>query len=195
MNGSGTTRGLWENRPVISSARDLTRRQRRMLAVRTALRISLTTAGLLAFYAVVPIHAETTAEVYTRLILAIAVISIVMAWQVVAILRSDHPQVRAIEGLLVAVPVFLVAFALLYLGMADTNGNDFSQSLDRVRAMYFTVTVLSTVGFGDIVPRTDPARIVVTIQMVLDLALVALVVRVFFGAAKTGLARRGEEPD
>ena len=37
-------------------------------------------------------------------------------------------------------------------------------------------TVLSTVGFGDITPRTDPTRVMVSIQMLLDLVLIGVVV-------------------
>jgi hypothetical protein len=57
-------------------------------------------------------------------------------------------------------------------------------------ALYFTVTVLSTVGFGDISPRTDGARITVMIQMLCDLALIAVVVRLIFGAASRAEEQR-----
>jgi hypothetical protein len=57
--------------------------------------------------------------------------------------------------------------------------------MDRVSAFYFTVTILSTVGFGDIAADSDLARLLVTVQMLLDLTLLAVVVRVFFSAAKS----------
>jgi voltage-gated potassium channel len=34
-------------------------------------------------------------------------------------------------------------------------------------ALYFTVTVFATVGFGDITARTDTARLLVTVQITL----------------------------
>ena len=43
----------------------------------------------------------------------------------------------------------------------------FSQKLDHSRALYFTITVFSTVGFGDITPTNDAARLAVGAQMLL----------------------------
>ena len=54
----------------------------------------------------------------------------------------------------------------------------------RTDALYFTVTVFSTVGFGDIVAVSQPARLVVTVQMLLDLLALGLVVRAFVGAVQ-----------
>jgi hypothetical protein len=62
--------------------------------------------------------------------------------------------------------------------------------MSRVGALYFTVTVFATVGFGDIVPVTDAARIVVMVQMVGDLVLVGVGVRVLLGAVQLGLERK-----
>ena len=58
-----------------------------------------------------------------------------------------------------------------------------------------TVTVLATVGFGDITAKTDPARLVVTIQMVADLILIAVVVRLILGAASRAGRREAEDED
>lgn len=56
-------------------------------------------------------------------------------------------------------------------------------------SLYFIITVFSTVGFGDITPKTDPARIVAIVQMLTDLAVLAVVVRLILGAATRGMAR------
>ena len=62
--------------------------------------------------------------------------------------------------------------------------------LDHTEALYFTVTIFSTVGFGDIVPKVDVARLVVMVQMIADLAFIAIVVRLIFGAASRATSRR-----
>ena len=52
--------------------------------------------------------------------------------------------------------------------------------------MYFAVTVFSTAGFGDITAKTEAARLVVTGQMIVDLVIIALAVKVIVGAVKRG---------
>ena len=49
------------------------------------------------------------------------------------------------------------------------TGNFSQEDLSRTDALYFTVTVFSTVGFGDISPTSESARLVVSGQMILDL--------------------------
>ena len=51
------------------------------------------------------------------------------------------------------------------------------------------MTVFTTVGFGDITPKTDTARLIVSIQMLLDLVVLGAVVQLLIKATKTSLAR------
>lgn len=51
------------------------------------------------------------------------------------------------------------------------------------------VSVFSGVGFGDIVPRSQPARLVVTTQMLCDLALLGAAARFVLDAVRGGLHR------
>ena len=59
--------------------------------------------------------------------------------------------------------------------------------------MYFSTTVFTTVGFGDITAKTEAARLVVTIQMWLDLVFLGLVVRLVVNAVKFSQQRRAVE--
>ena len=69
------------------------------------------------------------------------------------------------------VPLFLFLFASLST-MARSNPATFGGPLNRISAFYFTVTVFSTVGFGDITPKTGISQLVVTVQMLSDLAVI-----------------------
>ncbi|MFF0086027.1 potassium channel family protein [Streptomyces canus] len=95
-----------------------------------------------------------------------------------------------------AVPLYILAFAATYFLTAQADGSYFTQPMTRTGALYFSVTVFSTVGFGDITPKTDAARLVVTAQMLLDLLLLGFGVRVFVGAVNLGRQRRAQDkPD
>jgi hypothetical protein len=101
--------------------------------------------------------------------------------------RAEFPGLRAIRALGVAIPLFLVVFAVLYLSLSQASANHFSEPLDHTGALYLVITVFSTVGFGDITPEGDLARISVSIQMLLDLVVIGAVVRLLTTAAKTGI--------
>ena len=72
----------------------------------------------------------------------------------------------------------MLLFATTYFVMAHSNPNSFGMPLSRTDAMYFSSTVFTTVGFGDITAKSEAARLVVTVQMWLDLAFLGLVLRV-----------------
>jgi len=115
---------------------------------------------------------------------------VVIGWQTRSITRSQHPGLRAIEALAFTIPVYLLLFATTYFLMARALSTNFTESLTRTDALYFSVTVFTTVGFGDISAKTEAARLVVTLQMVLDLLLLGLVVRLFLNAVKRSQQRQ-----
>jgi hypothetical protein len=155
----------------------------------TGLRASATGFLVLVVYFTVPISDKPRTSVLLRLTLGLALFVAVLVYEVRAILRSNRPLLRAADAMALVIPTFIVVFAWTYLTMARSTPAAFSQPLDRISALYFAVTIFSTVGLGDIVPRSDPARVVVTIQMVADLIVIAVVVRLIFGAARGSAAR------
>jgi voltage-gated potassium channel len=168
----------------------LSRRDRRRRIARAVLRIVLTTGLLLALYALAPVPFVPAADAFVRLVAVLVLLAVVIGVQVASIRSASYPALRAVEALVTAIVVFLVSFALLYLGLANSAPASFNQPLDHVGAFYFAVTVLATVGFGDITAQTSGARLLVTVQMLVGLGLIALVVRVFSAAARAGAARR-----
>ncbi len=125
-----------------------------------------------------------------RLTAGLALFVTALTYEVRAIMKSSRPVLRAADALALVIPVFIVVFAWTYLTLAKSDPGSFSQPLTRVSALYFTVTVFSTVGFGDITPVTDSARVVVMAQMVGDLVFIAVVVRLILEAARGTLGTR-----
>lgn len=153
-----------------------------------------TTVLLVVVYYLLPLDRQAVAPKWVGLIVGFAVLVGVTAWQVRAILRSAYPTLRAIEALGVIVPLFLLAFAATYFLMAQAWETSFTQPLSRTDSIYFAVTVFSTVGFGDITARSETARIIVTIQMLADLAAIGLGLRVIVGAVKWARDREATGP-
>ena len=96
---------------------------------------------------------------------------------------------------------YLYAFAALYLGMSVSDPSHFTEPLSHVGAFYFTVVVASTVGFGDITPNDDITRIIVTGQMLVNIALIGVGVRAILAIGRcarpmlhTSPSRRLEMP-
>lgn len=169
---------------------ELQPRRRRQVVLRAALRVALTWVVLVGvYYFMPPLEKHISArEVITFGVGFFAVTAIVLD-QARRVVHAELPGVRAAEALAVVVPVFLLLFSTLYLSLSHTSASMFSQKLDHSTALYFTITVFSTVGFGDITPTNDAARLMVSAQMLLDLFLIGVVVRLLINAAKMGLRR------
>ena len=156
----------------------------------TGLRAAATGTLVLVVYFTVPVSAKPHASVLVRLSVGLAFFVAVLVYEVRAILRSDRPLLRATDAMALVIPVFIVVFSWVYLTMSLSAHNAFSEPLNRTAALYFAVTLFSTVGLGDIAPVSQAARAVVTIQMVADLIVIAVVVRLIFGAARGSAGAR-----
>jgi hypothetical protein len=152
---------------------------------------SLATAALaIAAYYLLPLD-NLHLSVPILLVTGTVALTALGTWQLAAIQRAEHPGIRAIEGLATTIPLFLILFAAGYFLMSSDQPASFkSGHLTRTDALYFTVTVFSTVGFGDITATSQTARLVVTAQMILDLLLVGLGIRLVLGAVKVGQGPR-----
>jgi hypothetical protein len=143
----------------------------------------------LVIYYTAPLVPRAHGAIWWRLTVAMALFTAVTSQQLQAIVRNARPMRRAVVALAVVLPLFVVVFSWLYLVVSRSTPAAFGIKMSRTTALYFTVTVLSTVGFGDITPKTDPARLLVSAQMVMDLILIAVVVKLILGTASRALQR------
>jgi hypothetical protein len=178
---------------MTNQAAALGRAKRRRLIAVALLRSLAAAVVLVALYYLLPLDRLTGVPLAVLLAIGLVVLLAVSAWQVRTIISAKDPAVRAIEALATTVPLFLLLFAAAYFVMAKTSPASFSGHLTRTDAFYFTVTIFSTVGFGDITAVSESARLVVTAQMILDLLILGLGIRVFIGAVQRG--RQRAQPD
>jgi hypothetical protein len=169
-------------------------REKRRAILGVIARVAVTWIVFIGAYFIYPVGNDSVVGTAVKLVVVVALVIGAILWQVRQILHDEYPELRAMEALGVILVVFLVAFSALYLSMSHSSGSTFTQSLDHMGALYFTVTVFSTVGFGDIAAKTDAARALVSVQMILDLVLIGAVARLLITVARTGLSPRSAEP-
>jgi Ion channel len=134
-------------------------------------------------YWLLPIQDRVNAGWVLRLVGGLLLTGGVLAWQVRSISKSTRPILRAVRGIVVSIGIFVIAFATTYLSISHGQSSSFNSELSKLDALYFTVTVVATVGFGDIVPRSNLARSVTTVQMLLDLVFIATAGRLLITTA------------
>ena len=154
------------------------------------LRSAAVIAALVATYYLAPLDRPLDVGTGLRFLLSLGALGVVVPWQVRGILAAGNPWLRAMQVVGIGFPVLLVLFASTYVVIATNVPDAFTEPLNRTDALYFTTTVFATVGFGDIAPRVDLARIVVTVQMLVGLIAVGVVAKVLFGAARISSTRR-----
>jgi voltage-gated potassium channel len=165
------------------------RRRRTVQLVWTA----LSAVPLLTVYYLAPLDRPLDISTLIRFLLGLVVFALVIVWQVRAIVSSDAPRLRTVRAVVIGVTTLLVVFAATYSVISNSRPDSFSEPLSRTGALYFTLTVFATVGFGDISPRTDVARIVTMVQMITNLITVGLLGKIVFAAMQKALRRQEDE--
>jgi len=160
--------------------------------VATLLRALGSTVGLVAIYYLLPLDRTSIPLAVGMLAVGLLALAGLVAFQVRSILRATFPALRAVGALATSVPLFLLLFAGTYYVMGGISQANFSEPLTRTDALYFTVTVFATVGFGDIVATTEGARVVVMGQMVAGIVIIGLGARIIVDAVKRGQQRQPE---
>ncbi|MCZ7413933.1 MULTISPECIES: potassium channel family protein [unclassified Streptomyces] len=144
--------------------------------------LAVGTAVLVAAYFELPLGhlgPDRPALSWTVFSVALVLIAALLLRQIRNVLteRGDTRSGLAIAGLM---SVTVLVFATAYSALARQPG-EFDGLETRVDALYFTVVTLATVGYGDISPSGQSARVVAMVQIVYTFA--------FLTSAATALSR------
>lgn len=117
---------------------------------------------------------------WTFFVLALALIAALLLQQIAHVLL-DRPHAR--PGLVIPLLMCLtiLVFATAYQALAQHPGELIGLST-RLDALYFTLVTLATIGYGDITPHGQAARLVAMLQI--------LYTFIFLTAAATALSRQ-----
>jgi hypothetical protein len=161
--------------------------------LRSMARTLLSVTTVVVLYYLLPLDHAVSWRTAGWLFGGLVLIGLLVGWQIRAILHARYPSLRAVEALGTCIPLFLMLFAAVYEMLGTSDPAAFSQHLTRTDTLYFVVTVFATVGFGDITAVSETARVLVTLQMIIDLVLLGLVIRAFLAAVDRGRRRRQQE--
>ena len=102
----------------------------------------------------------------------------------------QEPQYHRVQQLLTALYVLVLGFAVLYIVTATVAPEQFAGLANRTDALYFSVTIMGTVGFGDVHAAGQLARALVCVLLVFNVVVVASLIRLY----TTGRDQGKEEP-
>ena len=159
--------------PAIQASIDLTSGRWVAAAI---LRPLFAAAVLLIGYFLLPINHESHWNV-VGLIIGGLMLAGFCGWEIWQFRHTEHPVLVSLELFTALVGFYVVSFSTVYFLFSDYDRGSFTESLTRVDALYFCLTVFTTTGFGDIAAASQPARIAVSVQMASSLVLLGLGVR------------------
>ena len=99
------------------------------------------------------------------------------------------PGVR-LDVVVLVVFVVVPLFSLGYYAIEQGDASQFADLGTKTDALYFTLSTLATVGFGDVHATGQLARALVSVQIVFDLVFVAALVSVLTAHLRARAAER-----
>jgi voltage-gated potassium channel len=156
----------------------------------------LASGVIILTYAFLPLEGEY--RWFGRALGVLVLLSVIplVARRLGRVLRADKPVAEAIAAVVVTATLAVMASSGIYYAMATADPDNFRGLATKIDGAYFAVTVMTTTGFGDIVPASEVARLVTTIHIVFTVALLGAAFRLFTWAAKHRLTgdRRQDAP-
>ena len=158
------------------------------------LRLGLACGLAVFLYFMVPVSPRLPAEaIVLRALAAVAVIALLafgIVWQIR--LTTEHGLDRRVDGLVVSLVIVVLAFALGFYLLNAQDPEQLDGLSTRVDALYFTMSTLTTVGFGDVHATGQAARIMVVVQMAFNLVFVATAAAVLSARVRAAASKRVE---
>jgi voltage-gated potassium channel len=147
--------------------------------IRSFLRLGASSAGVLAAYLLAPLDGDLAPVMAALVLLGMLALLIPLTIREARrIAVVDQPVVHAAQALLTLLTLLIVGFATVHYTIETAYPDELVGLETKVDGLYFSTTVATTVGFGDITPTGQVARVVVTIQMLFDLLFIGVAVRI-----------------
>lgn len=151
----------------------------RLYAVRYPLRYATSFFGLVDLLAILPTYLSVLIP-GTHTLLVVRVLRLLRVFRVLKLvnflgeaevlltaLRSSRPKITVFLGAVLSTVVIMGA--VMYLVEGEASGFD-----SIPRGMYWAIVTMTTVGFGDITPRTVAGQFIASVLMILGYGIIAV---------------------
>jgi hypothetical protein len=145
-------------------------------------RPGLILGGLLAAFYAFPTELAGASAVTVAISLAItvaalALVGAVMVRELRAVRRGDPG--RGARMLAMMLVLLVVAASLAFFLLNQAKPDEFDGLETKTDALYFTLTTMSTVGYGDVHAAGQVARVLVCLLIVFNVVVVASLARIY----------------
>jgi uncharacterized transporter YbjL len=144
--------------------------------------------ALVAAYFLVPLEGSLAFRMVCY-VLGLGLVVIVVGRQMRRHLASRDDDIR-VDTLALAIVMAVLLFALAYFALSTAQSGEFSGLTTRVDALYYSLTVATTTGFGDVSAQSQLARVVVSAQLVFNMLIIATAVPLLTRTVKARRAAR-----
>ena len=163
-----------------------------MTGWRRWLRMASILAVILVVYFTVPISFDLQAGDVAQLVISLLALSLLAVAVLVEVRHQLIDSDRRIDGLVLAMMISVLGFALGFYAMSQRDPTQIVGIGTRLDSLYFTMTTLLTIGFGDIYAEGQAARLLVLIQMVFNVVIIATAASTITNRLRTQAEIRAE---
>ncbi|GLZ76701.1 hypothetical protein Afil01_15080 [Actinorhabdospora filicis] len=156
------------------------------------LRTCVVLAAMLAAYYLLPSHPSDALPLLRGIgsVLILAGLAVLFVRQIKAQARASEDTTVRLESLFYLVSLTVFVFAFTYYALARSQPGQFAGLSTRTDALYFTVTTMATVGFGDVHAAGQVARGLVTVNMIFNVVFVGVFASVLAARVRRAVERR-----
>lgn len=161
--------------------------------LRAAVVTALLVAAAVAVYYQIPVPGQMRKSSWAIMFsLGVVVLGLLIVLAARRLLRAGEDA--RIRGLLLLLTLTVLFFSWADESVAMLHGQ-FADLHDKTDALYFTISTLATVGFGDVHPVGQLARAAVTLQIVFNLVFLGAALSLISGLFRTrARGRMGTKP-
>jgi voltage-gated potassium channel len=162
------------------------------MAWRRILRLNATLGLTLVVYFEAPVRDIQRSSGY-RILITIVALALLTLWVLWQLRRHVDDQSQRIDGLVGVILIVIVVFALAFYVLEQRRPGEIVGLNSRLDSLYFTVSTLLTIGYGDVHAAGQLARALVLVQTVFDVVFVATAASLLSSRVRSAAQRRAQE--